>query len=315
MFEDRLWLLVALPVLAACGGRPPGKTPASATPSVQPVLVAAGIDGTSITVDPQARPSPTSVLVTEADAICDGVKATPATIAHEEAACAAHDLAMCYELSKHLWCGAAIVKDRSRATQLNSFACNGGYLDACPNAAMSAMVAGEVARAVAFVEKGCRGRDTGSCNVLATMFLQGDGIPRYPARSAQIYSALCDSGDAMGCANIATMLVAGIGLDRDLLRARDLARRACDGHAANGCDLFGFLLAFAAPADLPRSLTVLDALCAAGDAEGCDDLGAVLSGPGAAAKDAHARALAAFKAGCDLKRTEACEHLRAAGTP
>jgi antitoxin component YwqK of YwqJK toxin-antitoxin module len=124
----------------------------------------------------------------------------------------------------------------------------------------------------------------------------------------------CTQGNALSCARLGDLLSKGHRrrepgdakaeqLDADPQKARAAYARSCDLGYARGCSSFAAMLGKGegGPADLERSLTLLERACSGGDADACGHLGL-------RARDADT-ARRYLERACKLGDTESCGEL------
>ncbi len=154
-----------------------------------------------------------------------------------ETACAGASTWPCVVLAKRYWDGATpgFPKDMSRSVALyrgactrgNRFAC--GMVDGLSRAASSCDVGGSCASAC----------DVGlwpACMRLGDAYLQGDGVPKDPGKTLQIFKKACDAGEGDGCNALGSLYMRGLGAARDFARARAAFSKGCDAGKQEACE-------------------------------------------------------------------------------
>ena len=106
-------------------------------------------------------------------------------------------------------------------------ACIGGSTQACDKLARRAERAAW--------RRGCDDGEATACYKLGVAHSEGDGVPKDPGRTADLFRRACDGGLAMGCHALGVILEFGQGVPKDVGKAAVLYRRACDGGHEAAC--------------------------------------------------------------------------------
>ena len=76
--------------------------------------------------------------------------------------------------------------------------CAAGYAEGCSQVGVLSI--GDSGRAAEFFRKGCEGRDAKvGCFNLAYAYEVGSGVPKDPAKAAELYKRACDAGSQIAC--------------------------------------------------------------------------------------------------------------------
>jgi TPR repeat protein len=157
-------------------------------------------------------------------------------------------------------------------------------------------------------------RDEATRKAAATFVAQVERqrLPELGAASPAALQAQCDRGRPEACAVLGMRLRAGADAAPDPARARALLTRGCSGGAAEGCAELGELLSAEGPGqDVPGAVAAFVRGCELGHGLSCAMAGARFEGGGGGiARDA-ARAAALYESGCKAQEPWACGALGA----
>jgi TPR repeat protein len=95
--------------------------------------------------------------------------------------------------------------------------------------------AADMARAATFYGLACEGGNGGGCHALASLHMEGTGVPKDPTRAAELFKKGCEDGDGLSCTSLAILYDKGTGVRKDPLRAEALWDRACRQGETFGC--------------------------------------------------------------------------------
>jgi TPR repeat protein/tRNA A-37 threonylcarbamoyl transferase component Bud32 len=207
-----------------------------------------------------------------------GVAQDPAK-AHSlyEKACQQGDTDGCYDLGVVYEHGESVEQDYAKARDLYSLACDGGQAQACGNLGYLYLNGNGVTQddeeAQLLCEKGCDGGDLTSCNVLGN--LTSD-----PKKAVALYQKACDGDLWDACSNLGGAYWRGEGVAPDIAQARALFTKSCTtGNDVYGCmNLAELAHAQGEPEDPAKVEPLFAQACAAGDTDGCKDLGDLCRG-------------------------------------
>jgi len=149
--------------------------------------------------------------------------------------------------------------------------------------------------AVTFYSRACTADRGRGCYRLGVLHAVGKGVPRDPARAAQLYEQACRLASAEGCAVAGHARLEGTVAEKDDAAALALFTRACDAGSAAGCAHLAFLYATGTEVDNDdRKATALyEKSCEGGDARGAVRVDSVLRwcvrDTGGIAHEQHAR--------------------------
>lgn len=114
--------------------------------------------------------------------------------------------------------GASIARQRS---------CDFGANYACHELGADYLEVKDVARAVALFEKGCKLENGDSCNTVAVIYLNGDGVPKDLEKARGFFELSCTHRFALGCKNLALVHREGMGVTADDAKAFEYAMKSC----------------------------------------------------------------------------------------
>lgn len=132
-------------------------------------------------------------------------------------------------------------------------------------------------------EKACAANHEFACDNLASLLLQGSGVPKNVPRAIELWTKSCDVGSPNGCGNLAVLYGRGEDVPADYVRAFNLLdTKVCTEQAAKkdapaflrGCIQLAFQLArgLGTAPDPDRAAHILDTECKAGVKPACDTL-------------------------------------------
>jgi TPR repeat protein len=128
-------------------------------------------------------------------------------------------------------------EDGKRAQAAFQKACDGGEATACT--ALGEMlyqglgVSKDTNAATPLLEKACTGGDPAGCNDLGlARSLSGDA-----PGAAKYFQMACNAKTQLGCLGLGTLYRDGKGVAKDPAKAKDLFKKACDGKVAAACKL------------------------------------------------------------------------------
>ncbi len=150
---------------------------------------------------------------------CTGCRKAPAVLEQE---CESGKIASCYQAGVAYSVGARVPMDRDRAGQL--------FLRACESRDQKACV-----RARAVYEEDCGKGMIAACADLATMYLDGFGVPQDAAKAAELFGKACDGGGSVTCSTLALLYSEGRGVAKDDAKAASLWKLACERGFADAC--------------------------------------------------------------------------------
>ena len=174
-----------------------------------------------------------------------------------------------------------------------------------------------------------------ACGFLASMYMNGEGVSKNDARSAQLNQKACDGGVGWSCRTLSEMYSGGFGVVKDQVRAQQLARRAselpstdpevearaaiakaeagkantqaCDSGAGEACmKLADTIYADARTNKDPRAEYFLQKGCDSGYGAACVTLGNILGNYGFTDTS---RRLELYRKGCDEGEPDGCANL------
>ncbi len=156
--------------------------------------------------------------------------------------------------------------------------------------------------AVKQLEVDCSQRRGQACSVLASMFFLGKGGAKDTATAIAFTEKACDLGEGDSCANLGLLFREGTVVRKDRKKEIDSWARSCVARFAAGCVELGRACwpkpGEAKPIECKlrgksvEASVLLDEVCAAGEADGCEALGdgyATDSPPNPKAEDAYGR--------------------------
>jgi TPR repeat protein len=254
--------------------------------------------------------------------------------------------------------GRFVDRDDRRAASLYLRGCDLGDAPGCYNVGLMADEGRGSSRslrtAVARYDEACEGGSSAACTNLGFFYENGRGVPRNAAHAADLYGRGCDGSrcqpsNLTGCVNLGRAYRDGIGVEKDPARAEATFRDACDrpvdpddvgaeSNRSRACSLLGALFLDRDPAkglqlselgcdrgdafgcfnaaaivsggsagapNPVRAASFLDRACRAGDGEGCFDLGVAYEKGNGVAADRE-KAAESFKRACELGFQKAC---------
>ncbi len=167
------------------------------------------------------------------------------------------------------------------------------------------------ARARPIAERACVDGKLRACNVLALLLEHGEGGPPDEARAVQLYERACSGDELRACANLASVRLQGrLGQARDPARAGELYEKACSGGIAFACT--GAAWVHVMPSGGSNNPVLAASFygkgCDLGDLEACAGLGTCFArGTGVPLDQARARAL--FDRACEGHKGIGCKGL------
>jgi TPR repeat protein len=166
---------------------------------------------------------------------------------------------------------------------------------------------GQVAEAVAILEKGCGADNRAACDALGDRLILGQDVERDVARGRALLERACKGGEADGCIDLSSLYQRGQVVAEDRPRALALALRSCNLMAETGCHAAAVMIesGFGAAIDPVRAFSLHRLACHDGDADSCISLAVMLHEGRGAAKD-DAGAAAALRQACTLGSADGC---------
>jgi TPR repeat protein len=156
-------------------------------------------------------------------------------------ACERGDMPSCMTLAGQYREGAGIAVDFPKAAELYAKACLGELGVAC--GALGVLLTEgapgfpvNLRDAPAYLAKACTLFDAYACGYLGSLYDDGRGVPKDPARAFALYSEACDRGEPIGCAELANMYDEGKSIPQDQAKAQTLYQRACQNGFQPACE-------------------------------------------------------------------------------
>ncbi|MET0792300.1 MAG: tetratricopeptide repeat protein [Polyangiaceae bacterium] len=120
-------------------------------------------------------------------------------------------------------------------------------------------------------ESRCAESDPGSCVLLASMYVNGDGVAKDPRRAVTLLKRACDQGDQNGCGNLGLMYTNGTGVPRDPGRGFLLLNQACEKEFLWACVELGTMyeLGIGVQQDRAHAASLYGPACDAGNPDAC----------------------------------------------
>ncbi len=157
-------------------------------------------------------------------------------------------------------------------------ACDAKGYGACATLGLALINHGDAAvlpKAIALLEKSCKGGAPLGCGGLGSVYMGGVGVKRDPERAVTLFESACKRGDALSCESLGGWYSMGAGnaprskaeIDATVLRAAPWYERACKLGRPAAC---GFLAAFMLDGSIrgtPRRITTLLDRACRGDVE------------------------------------------------
>jgi TPR repeat protein len=170
--------------------------------------------------------------------------------------------------------------DVPRAITLFASACGAGDQHACARQGFylvrDSRDAARVTTALRLWSTACdRAGDPLACANLASLYADGEGVPRDPKYANQLYAKACEHNDNFSCGASALAYGRGMGVDRDLARAFKLADKGCRLDSPSACTVLGLGWAegWSGTKDLKKAAALFLASCERDDVSGCFQLG------------------------------------------
>lgn len=167
-------------------------------------------------------------------------------------------------------------------------------------------------RAIGLLSQACEQADPYGCDELGNALYDAEALGEKGSfgRAHTAYEKACKLGRAMGCLNDGWMLRRGEGTPKDPQRSRQLFRFSCDQQVYAGCAALGYDLLDDAqnPAEYAEGARFAKLACEHDEAFGCFSLGAALAygTPGDAQKMNEGLALLARS--CKLGLSDGCKY-------
>ena len=161
------------------------------------------------------------------------------------------------------------------------------------------------------LQSNCGRGDWASCLALGESYLEGEGVPRNPARAADLFRRACEGQYPEGCYNLGYLYTAGEGVGFDDFRATDLFRRACEGGYPGGCTALGhsYQIGHGVLLNISRATEFYRKACNQGEMYGCTALAlSYYRGFGINRNRSVAQEL--FEEACRNSHEAACEKLK-----
>lgn len=219
-----------------------------------------------------------------------------------DAECASGNAASCAEMSRRHWTGDGATKNRERAVELASRACDANDLRGCSNLGVYYAGGGkkDVGKAVPILEKACAAGAPAACQELGRLFESGKDVAKDLARATAFYAKACDGGNGFGCTQHGDALARGDGVTKDLTLAFQRYKRGCELGSPIACshvaDAYDY--AHGVGEDAMLAVAYLRTACDAGHALHCEGLGWMYDHGRGVAKDP-ATATALFAMSCN----------------
>lgn len=158
-----------------------------------------------------------------------------------EDGCKANDGGACEKLGDML-----VRREPARALQFYLQGCDVSALGACGKAGVlysegRRLIPRNLEQAIRLFEKACSasGTDADSCVILASYYLEGNGVSRNVARAAELLEQACRASTTLSsaCVHSGQLFLGATDVPPDKARARELFHRACQMGNAEGCEL------------------------------------------------------------------------------
>jgi TPR repeat protein len=184
---------------------------------------------------------------------------------------AANELAVIYMEGK------IVEQNRAAAGHYFAVACQAGNADGCANLATQFLFLREaksdkdVARALTRLERECgEATDGRACYLIGFAYESGRGRPRDEARARQLYASGCEQGNLDACKGLARTACSGSGGAIDLESAVAMLEASCAAGDAESCTFLAY--AWLAKRDEAKARAWLEKACALGSAPACEAL-------------------------------------------
>jgi len=120
------------------------------------------------------------------------------------------------------------------------------------------------------LERSCDAKRTAACWALASLYREGRGVPRDPAKAVGLLERGCTLGSKTACVEHAGALLGGEGVQRDPGKAMAELEAVCSSGFFPGCRRLAAALADSPePSDRQRARDVLARACEGGDESSC----------------------------------------------
>jgi eukaryotic-like serine/threonine-protein kinase len=230
---------------------------------------------------PSSSPSAPAALSASASPPAAAPNPCPAGATPEcEAACTAKAPGACHALAGALVKGKGALADPARAATLYQAECESGGMAGCNS--LGQMYAGSGdgvghndAMALGLYQKACTGKLGAGCVNLGSMHYDGTGVPKNRKLAASLYRQGCEMGEPYGCFNLSVAYASDNGgVPHDDGQAYVYADKACAGGNALGCVRVADakLRGAGVDKDVKGGLGQIEAMCAAGQVEGCKEV-------------------------------------------
>ena len=155
-----------------------------------------------------------------------------------------------------------------------------------------------------FMEDACDDGVQAACARLASLLLNGDGVPRDEARAHEMMRAACDGGNGDACRQFAQVTGYDPGRQPEALA---LYERACGLDDPTACLLYAsaYAMGTLAPRDDEKATPIYVKSCDLGSALGCYNAGVMFNFARGVPEDLE-KAARAYADGCAMGSTTAC---------
>jgi TPR repeat protein len=197
-----------------------------------------------------------------------------AALAAYERACSRGVADGCAQLGFMYERGLHVAVSVERAVDLYQRACDAGGARGCSRLGALHLQGPkrDLARAHAFSESGCKGKDPLGCVNLALMHRNGDGVAKDDKRASELLHTACLLQEGRACTLLAELYGSGEGVDRSPQLALMFNRRGCALGDARGCGNLGVShqLGFGVERDEKRAAHYFHRACEGGEQRYCE---------------------------------------------
>lgn len=233
-------------------------------------------------------------------------------------ACESGLLVACVNQGAMLLVGEGAGRDRLRAHDLFTKACDGGDPGGCGESATlflqdRVQQARDDRKGFTLMQKACVGGELDACGNVYTLDIYGRGEVGKEAFGWSKLQSLCSGTERTTCEAVADLYVDGLGtiVPKNPEQARKLYEEVCDSGTGRGCNSLGYVLlqGLGGSKDNTKALSIMRAACDHDDFDSCVNLGFLhTDGVAGVAKDM-AKGNDYFEKGCKMGHAKSCNAL------
>lgn len=199
--------------------------------------------------------------------------------------------------------------DNSSAAHYYHKGCELDNIYSCGDLGIYYVLAKNYTQAFKFLTKACDGGIMSTCDLLGSLYENGQGVKQDGAKALELYIKTCKNNLGFGCESAAKIYYFGeAGMAKDYTKARSYFAKACELDAPVACLALGDLYASGqggAAKNKTRALDLYKKACGLNLGAGCFEVATILLNE----MQQYADARKLYEKGCGLRNADSCHNL------